>query len=168
MSKRQSRRYLREQEGHLVEVQSNRPSKRKGRFARMIRAYNSMCLRCGAYGVPLTADHVIPFSRGGSNRMENIQPLCKSCNEAKGLSREDYRIFTHERSPYLYPHPGNWELFFRWISSGVDRARKRGAFIRLIQVRSAEGQQWRIRIERDPTKGDVTLCPQTPAWEDEV
>lgn len=53
--------------------------------------YDSRCLRCGRADVPLTADHVLPVSRGGSSDISNIQPLCKSCNSAKGSRHIDYR-----------------------------------------------------------------------------
>ena len=52
--------------------------------------YDYRCLCCRERKA-LTADHVIPLFRNGSNRISNIQPLCLSCNCKKGTRIIDYR-----------------------------------------------------------------------------
>lgn len=42
------------------------------------------CVYCDAAGVPLERDHVVPQSRGGSNRVGNLVVSCRPCNTAKG------------------------------------------------------------------------------------
>lgn len=43
-----------------------------------------LCRYCGASNVPMTIDHLVPVSRGGSNRMENLVLACEGCNGEKG------------------------------------------------------------------------------------
>lgn len=53
--------------------------------------YSNKCLCCGRDDVKLTADHVIPVSKGGTSNIDNIQPLCGPCNARKYDRTTDYR-----------------------------------------------------------------------------
>lgn len=42
-----------------------------------------ICKMCGNHD-NLVIDHKIPFSKGGTTELKNLQTLCKSCNSKKG------------------------------------------------------------------------------------
>ncbi|TQJ31272.1 HNH endonuclease [Microbacterium sp. SLBN-146] len=41
------------------------------------------CAYCGADGVALQRDCVLPISRGGRYTLDNVVPACRSCNASK-------------------------------------------------------------------------------------
>lgn len=44
--------------------------------------FGNLCVWCQKK-IKLTEDHIIPLSKCGSDNIENIQPLCFSCNSSK-------------------------------------------------------------------------------------
>ena len=55
--------------------------------------YNFKCLCCGQQepDIKLTRDHVLPLIQGGTDSIDNIQPLCARCNSKKNYKHIDYR-----------------------------------------------------------------------------
>ena len=41
------------------------------------------CAYCGAVGEPFQRDCVLPISRGGRYTLDNVVPVCRSCNASK-------------------------------------------------------------------------------------
>ncbi len=67
------------------------PSFTPAEWLQLVEQYGGRCAYCGASG-RLHAEHRIPVSRGGSNRIENILPACASCNAKKAtMTEEEFR-----------------------------------------------------------------------------
>ncbi len=59
-------------------------------WSAVLARYQRTCVGCGVGG-KLTADHIVPVSRGGLSTEDNLQPLCQSCNSRKGDLTLDLR-----------------------------------------------------------------------------
>ncbi len=70
-------------------------SRKRGRHSPLewetMRAILGGCVRCGTAEGEIVKDHITPIYQGGSDGLENIQPLCRACNASKGPEAVDHR-----------------------------------------------------------------------------
>lgn len=50
----------------------------------LLEKWGRSCAYCGREGQPLEVEHIVPRSRGGSNRVSNLTLACVRCNQRKG------------------------------------------------------------------------------------
>lgn len=62
-----------------IEFQKNR----NPLFEQLVKRDGALCVSCKA-NENLEVDHIVPVSRGGSDDLDNLQILCRSCNASKG------------------------------------------------------------------------------------
>lgn len=82
---------------HLLSIRRTSRIKREGapgghtetEWQTVCEAWDRRCARCGERR-PLTLDHILPISRGGTDDITNIQPLCSRCNDIKGTQAIQY------------------------------------------------------------------------------
>ncbi len=90
----------------------------------LLEKWGRKCVYCNAENVPLETEHIVPKSKGGTNRVSNLTIACRKCNQAKGSqdikdflsSRPDLlnRILKHSDAPLkdaTAVNASRWDLF---------------------------------------------------------
>lgn len=80
---KERRNWIKNKRNRLKKLQNKNGSYHTfGEWQTLKAQYNWICPSCekSEPEIKLTEDHIIPLSKGGSDNIENIQPLCKSCN----------------------------------------------------------------------------------------
>jgi 5-methylcytosine-specific restriction endonuclease McrA len=50
----------------------------------LLEKWGRKCVYCGKENVPLEIEHIVPKSKGGSDRISNLTLACHECNQKKG------------------------------------------------------------------------------------
>jgi 5-methylcytosine-specific restriction endonuclease McrA len=91
-----------------------------------LEKWGRRCAYCGTTDMPLQVEHIVPKSRGGTNRVSNLAIACEACNTAKGTQTADE--FGHPDVQAQAKHPlkdatavnaRRWALFHRLESTGL-------------------------------------------------
>ena len=84
------RRWKKKNPERMAHLKSRRYAREKGaegyhsleEWNLLKEKHDNKCLNCGEQKT-LTKDHIIPLSKGGTDYISNIQPLCRNCNSKK-------------------------------------------------------------------------------------
>lgn len=80
--------------------------------------FSNKCAKCGNGNVKLTKDHIIPLSKGGTNDIFNIQPLCQICNSKKNNKVENKQKVVFLAAVCDLTHEGHFNLFKKMRETG--------------------------------------------------
>jgi 5-methylcytosine-specific restriction endonuclease McrA len=69
--------------------------------------YGHRCACCGNAS-SLTPDHIVALSRGGTNHIANIQPLCLDCNRRKWVRPVIYGLMPYYNPAAMLADLGPW------------------------------------------------------------
>ena len=93
----------------VLAFEKNTFTKGNGKKIKFFKSKGCSCVSCERYGsyfkkegviynlytadgVLMTQDHIIPSSKGGSNRLFNLQPMCFKCNLKKSNDMPDFFV----------------------------------------------------------------------------
>jgi len=92
----------------------------------LLEKWGRKCAYCGQEDVPLEIEHIVPHSRGGSNRVSNLTLACHKCNQTKNnLTASEFghsEVQVKAKQPLKDAASVNatrWELWRRLSSFGL-------------------------------------------------
>lgn len=107
----------------------------------LLNKFGERCQVCGATGIPLVLDHIVPISAGGTNDEGNLTLLCANCNQ----SIANRRFTEMEFNDYLY------KLLTRSADFEdvrlEERLSREKPFRADITARSKDGKTWLIECK---------------------
>ena len=149
-----------------VSVQADRRALSPHLRRAILRAWKNKCAYCR--GKATEVDHIYPFSKGGTDELENYAPACRTCNAMKSdlVLEEGYLQILRAKAKALKPQAlrlakGSKRQVVRWndvtlagLSSLTLRQRK--LFLELVAIAKSNRRfhDQRLRVDEiTPLKG---------------
>lgn len=92
----------------------------------LLEKWGRKCAYCGRENVPLEVEHIIPKSRGGTNRVSNLTLACHECNQQKGnMTAEEFgyqEVQRQAKKPLgdaAMMNATRWKLYNRLKETGL-------------------------------------------------
>lgn len=92
----------------------------------LLERWSRRCAYCGATGLPLQVEHIVPHARGGSDRISNLTLACESCNQDKGNRTAAEFGQPHIQAQTRFPlrdaaalNTTRWALYRRLVATGL-------------------------------------------------
>lgn len=108
----------------------------------LLEKFNRQCCYCGKTGVPLEIEHIIPKSRGGTNRIDNLCLACHECNQRKGNQTAEefgYPDIQKQVKQLLKDtsvvNSTRWKVYERLKQTGLDIECGTGARTKMNRIR---------------------------------
>jgi hypothetical protein len=70
-------------------------------------------------GAQMNIEHIVPLSRGGSSKEDNLCLACAWCNSYKWAKTHGRDPGTNEEIPLFNPRMQVWQEHFRWSDDGI-------------------------------------------------
>ena len=89
----------------------------------VIERANGCCEYCQAQQaivIEMEVDHIIPESKGGPTRLDNLCLACVTCNGFKLNFTEGLDPETDAAAPLFNPRLHTWSEHFRWHKGGTE------------------------------------------------
>lgn len=108
----------------------------------LLQKFDRTCAYCGAQNVPLEIEHIIPKSRGGTNRIDNLTIACRSCNQKKGnktaeefgYSKIQRQVKRHLKDAAIL-NATRWKVYDKLVSTGLDVECGSGALTKMNRIK---------------------------------
>ena len=108
----------------------------------VLEKFQRKCAYCKKTDVPLEIEHIVPKSKGGSNRVSNLTLACRPCNQRKGSQTAEElghpKVQAQAKAPLKDAAAMNstrWALYERLESSGLDVETSSGGLTKFNRTR---------------------------------